>query len=225
MIKKMYNPVAQPNSALVLTQTDAGCENCDTLTVCKYLRAGVAFATPITSITFISAKTGLSVVKTIGAYTTNEGLESLYRAAFESEGYKVEDADAIQVVVNASNAANRDHIFIGEANVTLINALATTVTCTAISRCTYTLTTGDVTAAPFLVDGVSTGTLTIDYTTDSAADVDTDVSALITGEYSVDVTKNSPAETFTIVVKHLNNKSFTLDGDPFVKSACYVDYV
>lgn len=227
MIKKMYNPDATPDSALVLTQTDSGCTNCDPADTCKYVRVGVPAATTITSITFVSAKTGASVAKTIGTYSTQHQLEGLLIAAFESEGYEVEDGNPIgvQILVNASNSANRDYVFTGEAEITLINALAITKTCNPVSICSYTLTTGDVTAVPFVNDlGVSTN-ITIDYSTDSAADVDTDISALITDEIAVDVVKNSPAETFTITIKHYNNKSFSLNGENFVKSDCYVDYV
>lgn len=221
----MYNPEAWEKNTIELTKTDAGCTNCDPAVVCKYARASVTTATQLTSITFISGKTGLSVVKTIGAYASNyHTLEELLTAIFRSEGYVVEGTDAINIYVDPADGTKTYYEFIGEAEVTLINALAMTKTCTAVSICEYKLITEGSATSVFTNDlGVSTVVDTL-FSTESAADVDTAISALIAGEKAVDVIKNTTDEVFEITIRHYNNKSFSLDGTPFEKSNCVVDY-
>lgn len=223
MIKVLYNPNQATGGLVQIGKVDSGCPACDNITPCKYTRANVTAGTVITSITFRSAKTNASVVKTIGAYTTQYQLQDLLRAAFESEGYTVQGSDAIQIIPNATTPANSDYIFIGEANVTFINALATTQTCNRQSVCTYTMVTEGGTAIPYVNDlGVSTD-LTFGSGTAASA-VTTLFANATTAEVSILTTKDV-ANVFTIQIKHLNNKNFSLDGDSFVKTDCYIDYV
>lgn len=223
MIKVLYNPNQATGGLVQIPKVDSGCPACNNIAPCKYTIANVASGTTITSITFVSAKTGESVVKTIGAYANKYELMDLFRAAFESEGYTVQGTDAIQINPNAGNPANTDYVFIGEAVVTAINALTATATCNKTVICSYTLTSAGGTAIPFVNDqGVSTNVTFDDESTANA--VQSQIAGAVTGEQSVTVVKNDD-NTFTITIVHLNNLTFSLDGDDFVKSDCHVDYI
>ena len=221
MIRVAYNPQQALGGVAQISKTKSGCDTCTTLTECKYETLNLSAT--VTSITFVSAKTGTSVVKTIGAYSTRGELTDLLIAAFESEGFVVSGTESIRVRPNAVTAANTDITFIGEAVVTKVNAITLTPVCTPTLTCSYVLSSEGGTALPFVNDLGVTNNVTFDDQT-TAATLQSTIAGHITGEVSVNV-KKSAANVFTITIKHRDNKTFSLDSIPFVKTMCELDYV
>lgn len=214
MIKPLLNPDQAKGGTLQIAKQDVGCCGSGKSTGCQW--SWINFSASVTSITFFSYQNGGgAVTMPIGAYSSNAELEALIKQAFIDAGFSVEGTDTVTVVDNASN---KDIYIYTTTTIAQINSTVPTKKCVYTSICDYTLVSKGGTNIPFVQNGGTPSLLTFGSGTDASA-VKTAIEGAATGEISVTVTKDAE-NNFTIVITHLNNMDFSLDGKAFEKSNC-----
>lgn len=224
MIKKLYNPGAFKDNAIVIHESDSGCDNCPPRTVCQYSTA--AMETINATAVVIKDDEGNDVTYNFDqAATTRTALREALLEALHEAGYDEDGADGI-ILSGASNATILE--VVGEAVlVSITNAgspVNFAVTCERAVVCTYELAITDAGEITYEGDSSSLGNL--EYGTDSAGDLQTALDTAVGSEVqSVTVTDDEPNSRWIVTIKDFRGKSISIDGASFAEYDCKAEWI
>lgn len=218
MIKKKYNPNADPDNILVIAKSEAGCCGEDE-TICK-------FTATIDNEDLIAITIDGKVIE-IAAYTTIKTQKLAIIKSLEANGYLVEGKDAVNITEGASGVLT--YSFIGEGDIDLLTSTdddyPTTVACTKVLYCDYKMITQGGGANTLSKNGGAAAALgAITYPSTVAATLQTTVAGAVTGEQSVTVVKDVDAEAYVITIRDVQGTIFRLNGKQAIKGNCVTDY-
>lgn len=224
MIKKLYNPGAFKDNAIVIHESDSGCENCPPRTVCQYSTA--AMETINATAVVIKNDEGNDVTYNFDqAATTRTALREALLEALHKAGYDEDGADGI-ILSGASNANVLE--IVGEAVlVSITNAgspVNFAVTCERAVVCTYELAITEAGEIDYEGNTESLGDL--EYGSDSAGDLETALDTAIGSEVqSVEVIDDAANSIWIVRIKDFRGKSISIDGDAFTEFDCKAEWI
>jgi len=218
MIKKKYNPSADPDNLLVIAKSEAGCCGEDD-EVCKYTAT-------IDNEDLISITIDDKVID-IPAYTTIKEQKLAIIQALEANGYLVEGKDAVNITEGASGVLT--YSFIGEGDVSVLTSTdddyPTTVACTKVLYCDYKMITqGGATNTLSKNGGANAALGAITYPSTVEATLKATVAGAVTGEVSVTVVKDTEALAYVITIRDIQGTVYRLNGKQAIKTECVSDY-
>lgn len=226
MLKEILVPDQNANNLVKVYGTDSGCCAESSNTVCKY-EATVATSATVTALVMKDVD-GSAVTKTFTGVVGGANVVPALRAALNDESYEDDGKLPVDVSYRISGS-NTIYTIVGEAEVTSLTrtggSSSFTATCNEIGMCTFYAEWAGGNAKVFQVNETENTLADLTFSTASAADVDTALTAVLPANSSAVVVKNDDDDVFEITITSPANNQFTIDGTAFTRSDCVTDYV